>query len=599
MFGIQYFLSEIEFPAFFKNNGPFKHSKHLIYELIIFDQPQLSRVRKMSSFEVCDEVQNPKSQTSKKWFKLDKSSLKWRRVLVYRLKMFLKKHSAGAEQGSIAWLLQRLLAFGGSEIDGLVNSKSPSAIKSFMAGKVYLVPFVGNTYTRWGNMMEEVTERFTEIVNRTKLKFTGSLPGTCPGQRYSPDGLAVVKLDFGDGPKWYIILYEFKAPFCKIPYGKIPKIYVPQVKTGMCTLGFCTRAIFISNAYRVCSFKQLRDNIKYNYLIHNSDYRRKGEERKKLQSLRKILGLGLISFTINDLENLTKNIRKPMFEKEPVEYIPNSDEDLILDSSGDEDYNVKMTTAAMDELGSDSDVDVVIHSAAYKLRMLSENKSGMGTYPRTSKSGKQNKPPRRKHTDIVGDSTTDPLSIFGVTNMSTVCQRLLEAKKSGKFVDIGKCTYKSFALFMQLVETHSVTLHYEEPLLFLDRIKKMPFFRDQSKLSPNCKDVSDKERGKQIKNFIRAGRRRNKKSVAYMPWKLCFSDVIFMNRDKKYRDVYEPRAAALAPIIQKILEFKIGADGVPYYDTRPSLNKIVENFYGIYPYQNDWTDRSIARRMDA
>ena len=264
---------------------------------------------------------------------------------------FIAKYAHLPEQGSIEWLNGRKLSFGGSEIASLIGEgygktkratpkNTESQLKKLIAGKVGLDEFKGNLYTRWGNLFEHSTERFAELMFKTKLKFTGSLPGRFVGQNYSPDGLGVVKMVIDGREQYVIALFEFKAPFSKIPIGTIPNHYIPQVKTGMISIDIADIAIFINNTYRKCSVSQFDLTSSYNTDFHTLAKARTHIELKVISEVKTPIAMGFIYFSV-DYEKLIDSHYYTQFDG------LSTSRDVVFDSS---DY---------DDLGllSDSDVD--------------------------------------------------------------------------------------------------------------------------------------------------------------------------------------------------------------------------------------------------
>ena len=194
---------------------------------------------------------------------------------------FLKKNKNLAPQGSIEWHLTRKCSIGGSEMSIITGDNPYQKIDNLVASKVGFTKFDGNIATMWGNLFEPLTEKITEIIFNSNIQETGSLPGSVQNQRYSPDGIGIVKMKCHDNKynldciKYCIVLFEYKAPYATIPDGKIPKHYLPQVKTGLCSIPITDFAIFISNMYRKCSLKDLKNNNIYDIKFHKNDLKKK------------------------------------------------------------------------------------------------------------------------------------------------------------------------------------------------------------------------------------------------------------------------------------------------------------------------------------
>ena len=191
---------------------------------------------------------------------------------------FMDKFKDSPEQGSKEWLALRPTSFGGSEVSVLIGINPFSTLKKAIGCKIGINPFRGNSATRWGNLFEQTTQDFTELVLRMNdgIKELGNVTGPIDGLRYSPDGLGVVKLLNNKGnPQWYIILFEFKSPSGMLPNGKIPKHYVPQIQTGMMNINVTDCSIFVSNCYRKCSLNNLQFDGLYDKKYHYGDWKKR------------------------------------------------------------------------------------------------------------------------------------------------------------------------------------------------------------------------------------------------------------------------------------------------------------------------------------
>lgn len=87
-------------------------------------------------------------------------------------------------------------SIGGSEISTVLGKNPYSKMKQLVASKVGLTSFHGNINTMWGNVFEPVTALHTKhflSMEHTIASF-GSITGVLRGQRFSPDGIGIVKL---------------------------------------------------------------------------------------------------------------------------------------------------------------------------------------------------------------------------------------------------------------------------------------------------------------------------------------------------------------------------------------------------------------------
>jgi hypothetical protein len=185
-----------------------------------------------------------------------------------------------AAQGTPEWHAVREFSIGGSEMSVITGDNPFQKLDKLVAMKVGFTKFAGNIACKWGKMFEVVTQNLTQVVlDADRMYETGSLEGSVPNQRYSPDGLAVIKLicesningTLVENKEYCIVLFEYKSPYSSIPKGIIPKHYMPQVKTGLCSIPITDFAIFINNLYRKCSMGDLLDNTKYHTDFHTRD----------------------------------------------------------------------------------------------------------------------------------------------------------------------------------------------------------------------------------------------------------------------------------------------------------------------------------------
>jgi hypothetical protein len=194
-----------------------------------------------------------------------------------QLEKFLDGISAPVQK-SKEWYAIKQTTIGGSEIATVLGYNPYRKVKDLIAEKIGIGSnFVGNTATRWGNLFENVTKRWGEIIFKMSdpIKETGSVKGVIDRQRYSPDGLGIVQLLCTDGTyEYFVILFEFKAPLSTLPTGKIPKHYLPQIQTGMLSIPLSDTSIFINNCYRKCKLADLQFNGAYDTTFHYSDYKK-------------------------------------------------------------------------------------------------------------------------------------------------------------------------------------------------------------------------------------------------------------------------------------------------------------------------------------
>jgi hypothetical protein len=191
---------------------------------------------------------------------------------------YLNDVAASPAQKSKEWYDIRRNTLGGSEISTVLGVNPYSTVQSLIAGKIGLSSFTGNTATRWGNLFEHLTQKWSELILQSpgEIKDVGSVKGIMDRQRYSPDGLGVIKLlNESNNYEYYIILFEFKAPLGTLPNKKIPKHYVPQIQTGMLSIPLAKYSIFVNNCYRKCQLNDLCFNGVYDKEFHQGDYKKR------------------------------------------------------------------------------------------------------------------------------------------------------------------------------------------------------------------------------------------------------------------------------------------------------------------------------------
>src|SRR5574343_1571806 len=113
-----------------------------------------------------------------------------------KLVKFIDKYKDLPNQGSHEWIKGRMNTIGGSEMGTLLGVNKYSTLKTWVASKVGLTTFGGNMYTRWGKMFEPITNTLVKLfLGINNIYEAGSIPSySMNGVKYSPDGLAVVKL---------------------------------------------------------------------------------------------------------------------------------------------------------------------------------------------------------------------------------------------------------------------------------------------------------------------------------------------------------------------------------------------------------------------
>lgn len=194
-----------------------------------------------------------------------------------KLERFVASVKSGPAQKTKGWYALRDDTVGGSEIATVLGLNPYKSAVQYIKDKLSAGRWSGNTATRWGNLFESITRAWTQHVLQMDgpIVETSSVEGVIKRQRYSPDGLGVVRLlSENNRPVYYIVLFEFKSPFGTLPNGKIPKHYVPQVQTGLVSIPICELALFINACYRKCTLSQLGFSSTYDESFHAGDFKK-------------------------------------------------------------------------------------------------------------------------------------------------------------------------------------------------------------------------------------------------------------------------------------------------------------------------------------
>jgi S-adenosylmethionine/arginine decarboxylase-like enzyme len=458
-------------------------------------------------------------------------------ILKDMLKALIDENKHLPEQGTDEWLMSRKLTFGGSEMSQLLECNPYGGVKDLMASKIGLLPFSGNLYTRWGNMFEACTEDFTSIIFDTKLYFTGSLPGKIKNQAYSPDGLSVVKLicetSKGDKERYFIVLFEFKAPFSTIPCGEMVKHYMPQVQTGLATIDIADCAIFVNNMYRRTRLKDFKYNATYDTKFHTGDFvkSRKKKEKAALKAMDLPVAMGLIYFSV-ELDKFKAHYEIDQDVDENTVYYEGSD-----CGSDRSDYS-------SDDSSDDSDDDMKWKSAAdfRRVRQTSETNAN----------------------DMA----------------SAICD-MVEADdykaKFDNFIDASTYSQMSFEWLMEMLGNKLLKVNYSPMVIFNEQLQKNEFLSSQ-KTKAGCSKGKEK---KAIKKFLIKEKKKqfDKTCFCVLPWKLFISDIIYIEEEPGFRKKYTDAVKKWAPVLEELAT---------------STDKLTD-FYKHFENKNSWKDRQIMQ----
>lgn len=313
-----------------------------------------------------------------------------------------------APQGSPEWLSIRETSIGGSEMSVITGDNPFQKLDTLIAQKLGFSKFNGNIACRWGKMFEVMTQKITEYIFDIEYMYeTGSLEGAVPHQRYSPDGLGIVKIKCEDTyddelietEEYCIVLFEYKSPYSSIPHGIIPKHYLPQVKTGLCSIPIADFAIFISNMYRKCSMDNLNKSLDYDTGFHSRD-------RNFIAENVLALGVNIFYQTKEQQQEFMK-----LYGEESIDSDLESIDSDLESNDSDED--------------SDSEINVFDKINSYKKPI---------TY---------NNPPIYRY-----------------------ISKLINDSKAMYIRDFGKSYYSEFNIILELYDKGLVSIHYCEPHIF-------------------------------------------------------------------------------------------------------------------------------------
>lgn len=436
------------------------------------------------------------------------------------LNEFLEKNKDLAPQGSVEWLADRRFNIGGSEMSTITGDNCYCKLDQLVAQKTGFFSFSGNIATRWGKLFEFVTQILTsKILDIDEIKETGSINGSVPNQKYSPDGLAVIKLICNDNlisdvetTEYCIVLFEFKSPLYSIPSGFIPKHYLPQVKTGLCSIPITDFAIFINNMFRKCAFEDLDSSGKYDTEFHNRD------EKHNLDNLES-LAFGMILFY------QTQTQKKLFYEKY---------KDSIYICESNTNSNSKYKTEEKTKDVEDSETD---------------------------------------------DSSDDSLDIFNnIMNENTTQKPYVDSNSfynhiynNTNPIDFGKSNYRTFNDILQLFDDKLVSVKYCEPHI-LKEYNNNEFLKAQLKNKGNNDYTNTIEKYKEIITT-----ENDEKIIGYLPWKLIRSDIIYEPRDAQYIKKYENDIQNTISIIKKINGCNSESDKINMFKDFFPKSKIIKD----------------------
>ena len=406
-----------------------------------------------------------------------------------------------APQGSVEWLNSRLYNIGGSEMSVITGDNKYSSIDQLVAQKIGFSNFQGNTATRWGKIFEHATQDITERIFDIDdgIKETGSLEGAVDNQRYSPDGLAVIKIKCGgnigdvylETDEYCIVLFEFKSPFLSIPCGIIPVHYLPQVKTGLCSIPVVDFAIFINNMFRKCKFDDLNMSETYDTIYHNKDHKSKVLEAQGFLPIQPLaFGLMIIYQTKEQLLKFHKTF----------------------------EHLINLNSKKTQEINYDSNSDSEDDGEMFNLDNLNNEANSY---------------------DL---SNSDDAKLY-----SFIYNRNTNAPNCS-IKDLGKSYYSEFNDILKLIDDGFLSIKHCTSHI-LSEYNNNIFLKSQEKMPGNddyLKTINE------YNEIIKVGTINDNNIIGILPWKLIKSDIISEIRDPLYVKNYEPKIQETINIIKKI-----------------------------------------------
>lgn len=417
-------------------------------------------------------------------------------------------------QKSKEWYAIKATTIGGSEVATVLGLNPYRTRTALIAEKLNMCrKFYGNLYTRWGNLFEHITKNYTEVVfGIDEIHETGSIPGVIERQRYSPDGLGIVRLLCADDTyDYFVVLFEFKSPFSSIPNNTIPSHYMPQVQTGLLSIPIADIGIFVNNCYRKCALQDLTFNDTYDFKFHKSDFKKK----KSALDGESTLACGIIGFyqTIDHYEK-------------------------FLDENG-----------YADPSDSDEDLDDTSNHFYYQHTAISATTA----FSKLSDTG----------------YTMNGNDTGGTKYFTDVDLEILKASKDAP-IDFGESSVEILSRLLELYEEKRVHAVYYPIIINDSAVNQLDVIQTHNLQQNNSVNNPNKLGRIYKQRFINHCNEKNLAPVGYLPWKLMKSDIIVTDRDDNW---LEKIKGPVESILTEIDEIAKSPDPNAAYESRYGTKK--------------------------
>jgi hypothetical protein len=470
-----------------------------------------------------------------------------------KLRQLIVENVDLAPQGSQEWLDIRQFNIGGSEMATITGDGGFSTIPQLVARKAGLGSFNGNTATRWGKLFEEVTNNLTKrlffISDDNGIFETGSLAGCVPNQRYSPDGLALVRLkcaprlsddeSIDDKYEYFTVLFEYKSPMSSIPNGKIAKYYLPQVKTGLNSIEIADFALFVNNMFRKCSLNDFNFSPAYNRIFHNGDV-------KKKYIAENPIAMGIILFyqTKKQMKQIGAYSRAKM---------------KALDKKLEKLKQIKQSNSC------DSDSDNVDDSADIF------SKIGNECYSDCDSDGLDDFIP-----DNIEDKICDNAIRFVRSRRVKYSDSVID---DADLIDFGGMCGYDFDDMLRLYEQGLLSVEIIDPCVFKSECHRIPIIHEQN----NIEDMSSIEEQKNNLELFKNKGTLDYFPVGFLPWKMLKSDIIYQERVDNYVQDNSEKIQDFINIVKGVVVTSDKDEIMDRFDKLYPTNKITASIRGDSP----------------